>query len=75
MTPTPTRRRHTYRWLLLTPFVWQVALAPLVNDVVLQPFGLPFPMVWQMIGIVLTSVAIGVVYWRDSRDTNPGEYE
>ena len=59
------KRRAWYRWLLLAPFVWQVGLAPLVNDVSWQPFGLPFPMAWQMAGIVIASLAIGVVYRLD----------
>lgn len=36
--------RHTYRWLLAVPFVWQAGLAPVVNGVMWAPFGLPFPM-------------------------------
>ena len=59
--------RRPHRWLLLTPFVWQAGLAPLVNDVAARPFGLPFPMAWQMAGILLTSLAIGVVYVLDRR--------
>jgi len=66
-------RRHTYRWLLLTPLVWQVGLAPLVNGIAMQPFGLPFPMAWQMLGIVLASLAIGLVYRLDSRDGGPDQ--
>ncbi len=61
------QRRPWYRWLLLTPFVWQVGLAPWINDVALRPFGLPFPMAWQMTGVVLTSLAIAVVYRLDRR--------
>jgi len=61
----------SYRWLLLTPFVWQVGLAPLVNAVAARPFGLPFPMAWQMLGIVLTSLAIGIVYRQDRRGGAP----
>lgn len=61
------KRGRGHRWLLLFPFVWQVGLAPLVNDVMLRPFGLPFPMAWQMLGIVLTSVVIGIVYRLDRR--------
>jgi hypothetical protein len=62
-----------HRWLLLVPFVWQVALAPLVNDVVAQPFGLPFPMVWQMTGILLTTVCIAIVYRIDRRRASPDD--
>ncbi len=56
-----------HRTLLLAPFVWQAGLAPLVNDVSLRPFGLPFPMAWQMAGVVLTTVVIGIVYRLDRR--------
>ncbi len=63
--PRPVRRSH--RWWLLFPFVWQAGLAPLVNDVGQRPFGLPFPMVWQMAGIVLTSLVIAWVFRRDAR--------
>ncbi len=63
---SPSRRR-AYRWLLAFPFVWQAGLAPVVNDIALRPFGLPFPMAWQMAGIVLTSVAIALVFRLDAR--------
>jgi hypothetical protein len=58
-----TRRKH--RLLLILPFVWQAGLAPAVNNVQWAPLGLPFPMVWQLVGIVLTSVTIGIVYKID----------
>lgn len=60
-------RSTRHRWLLLVPFAWQVGLAPLVNDVAMRPFGLPFPMAWQMAGILLTSAVIGIVYGLDHR--------
>ena len=56
-----------HRWLLVLPFIWQAALVPFVNDVDWQPFSLPFPMVWQMTGILLTALVIGVVYSIDRR--------
>lgn len=61
------RPRLSHRWLLLFPFVWQACLAPAVNDIAFTPFGMPFPMVWQMAGIVLTSVVIGFVFRLDAR--------
>jgi hypothetical protein len=67
------KHTHRHRWLLLAPFVWQVGLAPLVNDVATRPFGLPFPMAWQMAGIALTSVVIGLVYWLDQRSSTPDD--
>lgn len=61
---SPPRRHRT---LLLVPFVWQAALVPVVNDVEWQPLGLPFPMAWQMAGVVLTTAVIGLVYALDRR--------
>jgi hypothetical protein len=61
----PERRLH--RVLLFVPFVWQAALAPVVNDVAWRPWGLPFPMAWQMAGVVLTTLVIGAVYAIDRR--------
>ena len=60
-------RRRPHRWLLLLPFVWQAGLAPVVNDVAWRPLSLPFPMAWQMAGIVLTTAVIGVVFAIDRR--------
>jgi 4-hydroxybenzoate polyprenyltransferase len=56
-----------HRWLLIIPFVWQVAFVPLVNDIAWRPFSLPFPMVWQMVGIILTSIVIAIVFRLDER--------
>ena len=60
-------RRTAHRWLLLVPFVWQVVLIPVVNDVPLRPFSLPFPMFWQMLGILVTTGVIGIVLRLDRR--------
>ncbi len=64
---TAPARRTAHRWLLLVPFAWQVALIPLVNDVPLRPFSLPFPMFWQMLGILVTTGVIGLVMSIDRR--------
>ncbi len=56
---------HLYRWLLVIPFVWQAGLAPVVNQISWSPLDLPFPMVWQMTGILLTSLLIGLVFVLD----------
>ena len=60
-------RRRPHRWLLVLPFIWQAGLAPVVNDVAWRPFSLPFPMAWQMAGIVLTTAIIAVVFAIDRR--------
>lgn len=64
----PARRiPRGHRWLLLIPFLWQVGMVPLVNDIAWRPLSLPFPMVWQMVGIVVTSVVIAIVFTIDER--------
>jgi hypothetical protein len=65
MKPVQPRRRH--RLLLLVPFLWQVGCVPLVNEVALRPFGLPFPMVWQMAGVLIATLCIAVVRRLDIR--------
>lgn len=68
MAPSPPARRSTaHRWLLVLPFVWQVLLVPVVNDVPWAPLHIPFPMFWQMLGIAGTSVVIGIVFVLDRR--------
>ena len=53
--------------LLVVPVVWQVVLLPWANEVQLAPFGLPFAMRWQMAGIVVATVAIGLTFRIDRR--------
>lgn len=60
--PAPSRR---HRWLLLVPFLWQIGGIPLVNDIAWRPFSLPFPMVWQMAGIIVTSLIIAFIFSID----------
>ncbi|HEY1908495.1 MAG TPA: DUF3311 domain-containing protein [Myxococcaceae bacterium] len=66
-TSTPAAPRRHHRWLLLLPFLWQVALIPWANGVPLRPLGLPFPMAWQMVGVALTTAVIGLVLVLDRR--------
>jgi len=63
----PTRRSLSHRWLLVLPFVWQVALVPAVNEVGLAPLHIPFPMLWQLLGIVFATLVIGLVFRLDRR--------
>lgn len=65
------RRSFAHRWLLLIPFLWQVGMVPFVNDIAWRPFALPFPMVWQMAGIILTSIVIATVFAIDKRQEPP----
>jgi hypothetical protein len=64
----PPRRGRAHYWLLGLPFVWQLALAPYVNEVVVHGCPIPFPMLWQMMGVVLASATIAVVFRIDQRD-------
>ena len=56
-------------WLLLIPFVWQVAAVPWANDVHLAFLPVPFLMVWEMAGIVVTSIVLGLMYVLDRRSS------
>lgn len=58
-------------WLLLLPFVWQVAMVPFVNDVRWHPLGLPFPLVWQLAGVVLASAVLALVHALGKRRGRP----
>ena len=72
----PPAPRRPHRWLLLLPFVWQVALVPWANGVQARPLGLPFPMAWQMAGVLLTTAVIGLVLALDRRtDEAPTQRE
>jgi hypothetical protein len=53
--------------LLALPFIWQVGCIPLVNEVALRPLGMPFPMVWQMAGVVFASLVFALVFHLDRR--------
>lgn len=59
--------RRWHRWLLLLPFIWQVGFVPIVNDITWRPLSLPFPMVWQMAGVILATLVIAVVFALDRR--------
>lgn len=58
-------RRH--RCLLVIPFIWQIACVPLVNNIAWRPFSLPFPMVWQMAGVLVTTAVIALCFAIDRR--------
>lgn len=60
-----TTKGYGHRWLLLIPFLWQIAAVPLVNDIAWRPLSLPFPMMWQLVGIVVTSIVIAIVFRLD----------
>jgi hypothetical protein len=62
-----TTKGYGHRWLLLIPFLWQIAAVPLVNDIAWRPLSLPFPMMWQLVGIVVTSIVIAIVFRLDRR--------
>lgn len=59
--------RRGHLWLLILPFVWQLGMAPFINDVSYKPLGLPFPMAWQMAGVILSTVLFAIVFELDRR--------
>jgi len=65
--PSTAEQKGTrmYRGLLVLPFVWQVGAVPLVNDMAWSPWGLPFPMLWQMAGVVFASLIFAWVFRLD----------
>ncbi|MEW7850739.1 DUF3311 domain-containing protein [Massilia aurea] len=65
--PSAPAPRRGHLWLLCLPFVWQLGMAPFINDVAYKPFGLPFPLAWQMMGVVLASVLFALVFALDRR--------
>lgn len=71
-----TAKDYAHRWLLIIPFLWQIGAVPLVNDIAWRPLSLPFPMMWQLVGIVLTTIVIAIVFRLDERrETEAGEGE
>lgn len=69
--PPPGRFRAA-DLLLLLPFVWQLGLAPWANGVTVRLLGLPFPMVWQMAGILFATAVLALRLWLD-RAATPGD--
>ncbi|MFI5658315.1 DUF3311 domain-containing protein [Streptomyces sp. NPDC051684] len=67
MASTVPRPATAHRWLLVLPFVWQVALVPVVNDVRVAPLNIPFPMLWQMLGVLASTAVIALVFRLDRR--------
>lgn len=65
--PPIVARRRWHLCLLPIPFLWQVGAAPWANAVTMTIASLPFPMVWQMAGIVVTTIVLGIVYLIDER--------
>ena len=53
--------------LLILPFIWQLALAPMANTVSWRPMGLPFAMAWQLAGIGFATAVIALRYCLERR--------
>jgi hypothetical protein len=75
MTPATPSVSRRHRWLLLIPFLWQIGGVPFVNDIAWRPLSLPFPMVWQMAGILVTSAIIAFIFSIDRRHPEFGDDE
>ena len=69
-------RRSPLRFLLLAiPFVWQLGLARWANGVTIPGLPMPFPMAWQMAGVVVASLSIGALYRIERNAAGPDEDE
>ena len=62
----PRPRRHW--WLLTIPFLWCIVAVPMVNQKAYVWGSVPFLLVWMTAGVIVGSVAIGVVFAIDSRN-------
>jgi hypothetical protein len=65
------RHPRRWHWLLLTvPFLWCLVAVPWAGAIGVidgGPFGqVPFLLVWMVLGVIVGSAAIGVVYAIDS---------
>jgi hypothetical protein len=65
--PTPRGPRRHW-WLLTIPFLWCVVAIPLVNQKAYVWGSVPFLLVWMTAGVIVGSIAIGVVFLIDSRN-------
>lgn len=64
----PTERRRRRHWLLLTvPYVWCIAAIGLVDRVPYVFGRVPFLLVWMVLGVLVGTAAIGIVFWIDRR--------
>jgi hypothetical protein len=67
MTSDPRRPRRHW-WLLAVPFLWCIGAIPIVNQKAYVWGSVPFLLVWMTAGVIVGSVAIGVVFAIDSRN-------
>ncbi|KFK95695.1 MULTISPECIES: DUF3311 domain-containing protein [unclassified Serratia (in: enterobacteria)] len=57
--------KRPHLWMLCLPFLWQVAAVPWANAIHYTPLGLPFPLVWQMLGVIFSSIIFAVIFHLD----------
>jgi len=60
-----TRARRGHWLLLLIPAVWNIMLAPWANSVGYVFGDVPFLLLWMIAGVIIGSLAIGIVYQID----------
>jgi xanthosine utilization system XapX-like protein len=63
------------RALALLPFLGILVGTPFVNRVTPLILGLPFLFAWLLLWIVLTSVIMLIIYWRDPANRQPPPVE
>lgn len=54
--------------LFIIPFIWSVVLVPFVNRVQPLVLGLPFLAFWEILGVLITSLCIGIMYYIDYKN-------
>jgi len=63
--------RHWHLLLLLVPYIWAVALIPLVNKAQGFVFGLPTLLLWMGCTPICATLCLGIVYWWDKQSSGP----
>ncbi|UOF88987.1 DUF3311 domain-containing protein [Fodinisporobacter ferrooxydans] len=68
------KKRVPKYWIfLLVPYIWDVLLIPFINTSKIHPFGIPFLLLWMLLGVIVVSIFIGVVYYLDIQSNHSAE--
>ncbi len=67
------KRYELIHWLALVPFVGMLAGPIVHNDLHPLILGMPFPLGWVTVWVVLTAIIMAIVYMLDpaNRDDTP----
>lgn len=64
--------RHL-RWLAVLPFLGMLGGPFVLNRVEPFVFGLPLLLAWLVLCVLATSGVMGLIYWTDPQNREPGE--